>query len=267
MTIATQNRPETLDRLDPGILSQYKELIREQDSRISQISQANLYLQQEVANAKQQVEEMTLNMQTLQDQNSLLKAQTSSLNQPQTQPFMLNGTSSVESNELKEAKSNVNRLEKELRVRDDIIHELEVRLTLPNHEDTTESSAGLDLNSSTGIEVRNLQTQLEALQTALAHKDNEIEALKSMLLTLQNPGSKVNGHSSHETGNNQDNQDAADLVKKLKEDYSTLEQEQEDLLMMLSEQDCKIKEYKKRLKSLGQVLSEDDEDDLEEDLT
>ena len=28
--------------------------------------------------------------------------------------------------------------------------------------------------------MKNLQTQLEALQTALAHKDNEIEALKVM---------------------------------------------------------------------------------------
>ena len=60
---------------DTGVLSQYKELIREQDSRIVQISQANIYLQQELVKAKQLTEDMAINVQTLQDQNSLLKAQ------------------------------------------------------------------------------------------------------------------------------------------------------------------------------------------------
>ena len=61
------------------MLSQYKELIREQDARIVQISQGNIYLQQELANAKQQLEDMAINVQTLQDQNSLLKAQNSTV--------------------------------------------------------------------------------------------------------------------------------------------------------------------------------------------
>ena len=69
-------------------------------------------------------------------------------------------------------------MEKELRVRDDIIHELEVRLTLPpNNEDMLNGGGGGDTPDYT-IEMKNLQTQLEALQTALAYKDNEIEALK-----------------------------------------------------------------------------------------
>ena len=72
-----QGKLENNDPLDPGVLSQYKELIREQDARISQISHSNLYLQQELQNAKQQLEEMTISVQTLQDQNSLLKSQNS----------------------------------------------------------------------------------------------------------------------------------------------------------------------------------------------
>ena len=54
---------------------QYKELIRAQDQRISQISQGNLYLQQELTIAKAQIEELNTTIQTLQDQNSLIKAQ------------------------------------------------------------------------------------------------------------------------------------------------------------------------------------------------
>ena len=60
---------------DPGVLMQYKELIRAQDQRISQISQGNLYLQQELTTAKAQIEELNTTIQTLQDQNSLIKAQ------------------------------------------------------------------------------------------------------------------------------------------------------------------------------------------------
>jgi len=50
----------------------------------------------------------------------------------------------------------------------------------------------------------------------------------------------------------------------LKSAYETLQGEQEDLLLMLSDQDTKLNEYKKKLKSLGFVLDEDeDEEDCE----
>merc|ERR1712228_661321 len=85
-------------------------------------------------------------------------------------------TNPVCNDEGRKAKETIERLEKELRVRDDIIHELEVRLTLPPNSDDLLNGGG-DTPDYT-IEMKNLQTQLEALQTALAHKDNEIDALK-----------------------------------------------------------------------------------------
>ena len=82
-------------------------------------------------------------------------------------------------------------MEKELRVRDDIIHELEVRLTLPpNSEDML--NGGGDTPDYT-IEMKNLQTQLEALQTALAHKDNEIEALKVVASEAEAAANTISG--------------------------------------------------------------------------
>ena len=146
-------------------------------------------------------------------------------------------------------------MEKELRVRDDIIHELEVRLTLPplpSHEDSSvghATSASGSHATSSAIEMQNMQAQLEALHAALAAKDNELETLKSAAMN-------TNGdeHSDHGDPN-------AELVK-LKAAYHVLQSEQEDLLIMLSDQDLKIREYKKKLKILGQPLPEDDEDDL-----
>ena len=82
--------------------------------------------------------------------------------------------------ELRQAKYFIEKLEKELRVRDDIIHELEVRLTLPSNSDDLLNCSSEDTIDYT-IEIKNLQTQLEALQKALAHKDNEIDALNIAL--------------------------------------------------------------------------------------
>ena len=62
---------------DPAVLAQYKELIREQDSRINEISRANIYLQQELQSSQSKIEEMTQQINSLLDQNQLLKAQTS----------------------------------------------------------------------------------------------------------------------------------------------------------------------------------------------
>ena len=51
-----------------------------------------------------------------------------------------------------------------------------------------------------------------------------------------------------------------DELVKLKAAFTTLQSEQEDLLMMLSDQDVKLKGYKKTIKGLGQPISDEDED-------
>ena len=59
-------------------------------------------------------------------------------------------------------------------------------------------------------------------------------------------------------------------MEQLKNDLTSVQAEQEDLLMMLSDQDSKLKLYKKKLKILGTSeevnnLSPDDEEEAEED--
>ena len=62
----------------------------------------------------------------------------------------------------------------------------------------------------------------------------------------------------------QENAEGKAELAKVKEAFSTLQSEQEDLLMMLSEQDVKLRGYKKIIKGLGQSISDDDDDlDLE----
>ena len=150
----------------------------------------------------------------------------------------------------------IDNLEKELKIRDDIIHELEVRWTL-NHDESSD------------IEIINLQKQLEALQNVLAKRENEIEELKqynrqiretevAKLTTTGSAVAAVNGVNKTENCNNVEEKDD------LKSAYETLQGEQEDLLLMLSDQDTKLNEYKKKLKSLGHpILDEEDEEDCD----
>ena len=72
---SVQNCPKVFKKVQKYAYVIYEWPLREQDTRIVHISQANIYLQQELANSKQQAEDMAINVQTLQDQNSLLKAQ------------------------------------------------------------------------------------------------------------------------------------------------------------------------------------------------
>lgn len=75
---AGQKKPDQ-EAADPAVLAQYKELIREQDCRINDISRANIYLQQELQTSQAKIEEMTQQINSLLDQNQLLKAQTSGI--------------------------------------------------------------------------------------------------------------------------------------------------------------------------------------------
>merc|ERR1719273_2710661 len=137
-----------------------------------------------------------MTVQTLQDHSSLLKAQTSTATAAASNGY---SSQAKQDHELKEAKFNIQTLEKELRVRDDIIHELEVRLTLPMQTSTTPAHAEDD---SAAIEMQNLQVQLEALHAALATKDNEIEVLKSSTVV-----------SNDLTCNGQDKDHSSELAK------------------------------------------------------
>ena len=78
-----------------------------------------------------------------------------------------------------------------------------------------------------------LQTQIHALYATVAAKDAEIDRLNGLVYEFRS----------------------------MKGDFEVLRTEQDDLLMMLSDQDTKIDGYKKKLKALGETLDGDDDDD------
>lgn len=227
-------------------IEQYKELIREQDKRITDLSNANIYLQQALASAKQQVEELECSIQTLRDQNQLLR---SSNNAPIPLAAIANGETAPsnakeehqgindkENKTLREAEETKIKLEKEIRLRDEIIMELEMRLqsdpAVRGTNVKSQTTENASVEEQQRIEGEMLHTQIQTLCATVATKDEEIDRLNGLV----------------------------NEFRSMKGDFEVLRAEQDDLLMMLSDQDSMIDRYKKRLKALGETLIGDGDD-------
>ena len=224
-------------------VEQYKELIREQDKRITDLSHANIYLQQTLSTATQQVEDLETSIQTLRDQNQLLKV---SNRPPVSAAIITNGgvdptnakqqygvNTSEEREKLREAEEAKKKLEKELQLSRDIIHELEMRsgTGVAGTNAISSFSEGRCEEKREKVEGHMLEAQIQALYATVAAKDVEIDRLNVLV----------------------------EDFRSMKGDFEVLRTEQDDLLMMLSDQDAKIGVYRKRLRALGETF-DDDED-------
>lgn len=264
--------------VDPGILMQYKDMIREQDQRINEISRANIYLQNELSNAKQQLEETQQNVLELQDQNSLLKTShqmngglitvpngPASINSLQSSNIKCEDNSvnlndmqlqiSTLAVQLKESIEKEKRMEVDLKARDAVISELEARISANQiSESFSISNNNGDIppekDSALTIELEVMQQQLNTLHATIAKRDEHIEQLNSQLYTEKNHESIIH--------------DTEAKYNKMKTAFDALQGEQDDLLIMLSDQDNKIELYKNKLRELGHKITSDEEEEEDE---
>jgi hypothetical protein len=224
------------EEADPAIVLQYKEVIREQDEkigerdrRIADLTKANLYLQSELGAARQQAEELQGTVQSLKDLNSVLRAQQSGTpsSSKTAAAAAENGPVVVKPGFTAEEKAA---LEREVKIRDDIIQELEIRLS--SSAPPTVNGTGDGADGPTQAEMDLLQSQVRALQQALARRDEEdcgrAEARAAEL-------------------SRQHREEAA----RLRVQAESAREEQEDLLVLLSDQEQKLAQYRARLEQLG----------------
>jgi chromosome segregation ATPase len=117
------------------------------------------------------------------------------------------------------------------------------------------SSTGGQQNgfSDQSARVSDLEHQIMSLMNEKTHHDTRIsfyEAENARLLTEIEQFKKINGE--------------LDKLKSEKSEHDSkvekMNKDQEDLLELLADQDNKLREYKKRLKTLGQPVSDDEED-------
>ncbi|KAJ8383038.1 hypothetical protein SKAU_G00038160 [Synaphobranchus kaupii] len=247
-----------------SIMARYKDLIREQDAQITE-------LKEQVTSLSCQTEQMqmTMGLQTAQiqqhrDQYSILKLRLEKENQQAAgmgEGTRVNGLQSEEMGRLREDLQELRRcnaqLEAELTNRDTLISSLnsERAQTMNGSEDNVEILKELEaLRSrveSQSAEISQLQAERQDLLKTAAQSAEEVrrltESRSGMEQRLASAGSTV---AVLETEN-----------AKLQEEVGESKREQDDLLMLLADQDQKIKSLKSKLKELGETI--EDEDDLD----
>ncbi|XP_019639380.1 PREDICTED: general vesicular transport factor p115-like [Branchiostoma belcheri] len=116
-----------------------------------------------------------------------------------------------------------------------------------------------------------VQSKLSAAESQLACAEEENRRLKEQVQQLQVQNTQL--QNAPVADGNADSAELEEKVQRLSEEKKRLEEEaetaskeQDDLLVLLADQDAKIKKYRDRLKELGEQVDDDDDDgDLEDD--
>ncbi|XP_035216666.1 general vesicular transport factor p115-like isoform X2 [Stegodyphus dumicola] len=222
------------------LLRQYKDLIREQDQQLHELKSQIAELKSEYELSKTQVEDMTSTIQQLKDQNALLKAQRS-----------VSGNTS--SHEVLQLKQEIEQLKIECNNKQ---QELDARSAKQSQKDDAMNQfpecgdSHVTVGSESSQLVQDLQQEIETKDKIIKKLEEEIKESKELIESKK--VSQMNLQSLQEEKNS------------LEEQLNIIKKEQEDMLMLVTEQSDKIWELKKKLKELG-VEVQDDDDSVNED--
>lgn len=232
-----QNGPESnMTAQQHSLLLQYKGVIRDQDERIKSMTSELEQLRREYQERSRELTEMVETVQQLKDQNALFKAQRVAAGGGQ-------GDSKSPSPELDQAKKELDDLRRQY-------EQLQQELEVLKAEKAQQAFPAPELASAPSSEAT-------ADPAAEASLKSELDSAKQRIAALEEEAASLHK--------------ASDAFKSEKEaseeELRTLRKEQEDLLVMLTEQDTKISKFKAKLKELGLEVGElgDSDDDLGSD--
>ncbi|XP_054155368.1 general vesicular transport factor p115-like [Oppia nitens] len=246
------NGPESNMTVDEHrLLNQYKEVIREQDQQLTVVRREFGALKEEHSRVLLQLQEQSSHIQQLKDQNSLLKAQKtashSSLSNTAinlcTNESQILDINPENNNNCEEHKLKIENLIKDLQERDNTIAALK-------------NDFSIKVQESQAFISQEIQTESPANNEILLNENKELQELVT----------KLKSDLQISESNSSDN-DMTIERQQLESELETLRKEQEDLLVLLTDQDSKLGQYKKRLKELGETVEDDDDnydiDDLD----
>jgi len=236
-----------------AIVDQYKTLIREQDEKLNQATSKCQELESELNSTKSQLISKEAQVQQLKDQYNLLKL-----------------TSAAPSNDDNGESTTTQQIE-----------------TLINEKYVCEA----ELASKSQM-IKDLQDEVNQLKNkqSEASFDSANDALMAEKVAMQNNLTqaleKISIHektiSNHELENKELSQKCKQLedkisdfentcanystkIKEVVDDNTSIKKEQDDLFVLLSDQEIKIKEYKVKLREHGEEVSSDEDDDFDDE--
>ncbi|XP_076327390.1 general vesicular transport factor p115 isoform X1 [Tachypleus tridentatus] len=261
-----------------SLLQQYKDVIREQDQRLNELQKDFNELKSENEKSQSHMEEMTSTIQQLRDQNALLKAQ-----RVASQSAERSGSpSSIDINNLQHEKEELQKqlenLEKNLKEQKDSYEKLKKELEEEKEKKQADAEKQEPLINDSELigtlehqrqEITELKQTINRLEEEVKTK-NEISGEKQGELSkLAEEKRRLQQRLARVNDKNQKLEDEKSRIlkekQKIQEELDSTKKEQEDLLILLTEQDNKLTAYKKKLRELGEKVEDDDEDDLNED--
>uniref|UniRef100_A0A674N339 General vesicular transport factor p115 n=1 Tax=Takifugu rubripes TaxID=31033 RepID=A0A674N339_TAKRU len=266
---------KTLEQHD-NIVTQYKELIREQDAQIQELKEQLSSMTSQNEQMQATMTQQLSQIQQHKDQYNILKLKLGKENQNQGEGSQVNGMQTEELTQLREDVEELRKqnalLQTQLDDKDALINKLvskyEIRPLESEASQTAEGSAG-----------RSDSAQLLEVSKASIPNDGSMDGakmaeLESRLTTQLTEMGRLKAEAKSST------ESRAELEQQLASSTSTVailqtekaklqtavqesKKEQDDLLILLSDQDQKIFSLKQRLKDLGESVEDEDEDDLD----
>uniref|UniRef100_A0A8C2IVC8 General vesicular transport factor p115 n=1 Tax=Cyprinus carpio TaxID=7962 RepID=A0A8C2IVC8_CYPCA len=286
---------KTLEQHD-SIVTQYKELIREQDSQINELKEQVALLTSQNEKLQNTTTQQFSQIQQHKDQYNILKLKLGKDNQQtgnQAEAAHVNG---LQPEELSQLREQLEELQRQNQL-------LQTQLTEKDSLITSLKAEGVPSAERSTSEVTELQKEVELLKAQLQSQTAEItqlqserqELLRGSESTAAAPGgdsvytektAELESRLSAQTAETQKLKgevktllESKELMEKelasatsttaimqaekskLQQEVQESKKEQDDLLMLLADQDQKILSLKQRLKDLGETI--EDEDDLD----
>ncbi|XP_056891231.1 general vesicular transport factor p115 isoform X2 [Takifugu flavidus] len=290
---------KTLEQHD-NIVTQYKELIREQDAQIQELKEQLSSMTSQNEQMQATMTQQLSQIQQHKDQYNILKLKLGKENQNQGEGSQVNGMQTEELTQLREDVEELRKqnalLQTQLDDKDALINKLRSEAS-----QTAEGSAGGSDGAQLLEELEALRSQLqsqsaelnqvkmerqELLRRAEAGSSNpendgsmdgaKMAELESRLTTQLTEMERLKAEAKSST------ESRAELEQQLASSTSTVailqtekakletavqesKKEQDDLLILLSDQDQKIFSLKQRLKDLGESVEDEDDLDAKDD--
>lgn len=240
------------------LLDQYKEVIRQQDQELQVLRKRTQELTEEVSRLRNDNEQLSSSVQQLSDQNALLKAQQSVVGavhpswtshnaslayaEEGYSPQMLHDlqrTNDQLNYQIQEMSSEISRL----RLSPPVIQEPFVSLNPTSTQHDQELGNLRSENDFLRQEVSRLsQQQMQHQQSSFYTEPNASYSSNAGLSGHPSPSAPLFVPASN--SNNPE--------------LESLKKEQEDLLLLLTDQDSKLREYKDRLRQVGHPVDDDE---------
>uniref|UniRef100_A0A674N2T3 General vesicular transport factor p115 n=1 Tax=Takifugu rubripes TaxID=31033 RepID=A0A674N2T3_TAKRU len=282
---------KTLEQHD-NIVTQYKELIREQDAQIQELKEQLSSMTSQNEQMQATMTQQLSQIQQHKDQYNILKLKLGKENQNQGEGSQVNGMQTEELTQLREDVEELRKqnalLQTQLDDKDALINKLVSKYEIRPLErmnsyfvDLTQELEALRCQlQSQSAELNQVKMERqELLRRAEAGNDGSMDGakmaeLESRLTTQLTEMGRLKAEAKSST------ESRAELEQQLASSTSTVailqtekaklqtavqesKKEQDDLLILLSDQDQKIFSLKQRLKDLGESVEDEDEDDLD----